>query len=49
MKDLASLNYCLVGLGLMGGSLAKAIRDNVISEPFCRGHIFATDVNPAVL
>ena len=49
MKDLASLNYCLVGLGLMGGSIAKAIRDNVISEPFCGGHIFATDVNPAVL
>ena len=49
MKDLGNLNYCLVGLGLMGGSIAKAIRDNVISEPFCTGHIFATDVNPAVL
>ena len=49
MKDLCDLNYALVGLGLMGGSIAKAIRDNVISEPFCKGNIFATDVNPAVL
>lgn len=38
MKELKTMNFAFVGLGLMGGSIAKAIKQNV-------GKIFAMDVN----
>lgn len=34
MKNLCDLTYGIVGLGLMGGSLAKAIRANVIEKGY---------------
>ena len=30
MKKLGCLTYGIVGLGLMGGSIAKSIRENVL-------------------
>ena len=42
---LNQLTYGFVGLGLMGGSLAKAIRKHVLSEPSSIGKIFALDKN----
>ena len=31
MKDLCFLTYGIVGLGIMGGSIAKAIQQNVLN------------------
>ena len=42
---LNQLTYGFVGLGLMGGSLAKAIRKYVLSEPSSIGKIYALDKN----
>ena len=42
---LNQLTYGFVGLGLMGGSLAKAIRKYVLSETEPRGKIYALDKN----
>lgn len=44
MKNLSELTYGIVGLGIMGGSIAKAIRTKVISEPGkTKGRIYALD------
>ena len=32
MRKLKDLNYGIVGLGIMGGSIAKAIRQNILSQ-----------------
>ncbi|MBR6060443.1 MAG: hypothetical protein IKP67_00085 [Spirochaetales bacterium] len=32
MKDLCFLTYGIVGLGIMGGSIAKAIQQNVLNR-----------------
>lgn len=47
MKELCDLTYGIVGLGLMGGSLAKAIRANVIEcgTKCGSGKIFGSDIN----
>ena len=37
--------YAIVGLGIMGGSVAKAIRSNIISRDDKDGKIFALDKN----
>ena len=37
--------YAIVGLGIMGGSVAKAIRSNIISHEDSDGKIFALDKN----
>jgi prephenate dehydrogenase len=37
--------YAIVGLGIMGGSVAKAIRSNIISREDPDGKIFALDKN----
>ena len=42
MKDLKNIKVCIVGLGLMGGSLAMAIRDHVDA-------IVAVDINEVSL
>ena len=42
---LNQLTYGIVGLGIMGGSIAKAIRTNVLSSAGCSGKIFALDKN----
>ena len=47
-QNLSQLTYGIVGLGIMGGSIAKAIRTNVLSsagEGAVTGKIFALDKN----
>lgn len=44
---MKNFNYGIVGLGIMGGSFAKAIKANVL--PFASGKIFAFDKNETVL
>lgn len=38
---LQNLNYGIVGLGIMGGSFAKSIRENILSMAGAEGKIFA--------
>lgn len=38
---LNELTYGIVGLGIMGGSIAKAIRENILSEPDSSGKVLA--------
>ena len=45
MKELEHFTYGIVGMGLMGGSLAKAIRANVLSKEGATGKIYACDIN----
>ncbi|MDR1469889.1 MAG: prephenate dehydrogenase [Spirochaetaceae bacterium] len=47
MRDGALLCYGFVGLGLMGGSFAQAIREKVLAQG--TGRILAVDRNPWVL
>lgn len=49
MKQLKDLTYGIVGLGIMGGSLAKSIRANVLSMSGARGRIFACNRSTACL
>lgn len=49
MKSLKSLNYGIVGLGIMGGSFAKAIRLNVLSQSGSTGKILACNRSTACL
>lgn len=49
MYDLKNLNYGIVGLGIMGGSIAKSIRNNVLCEGGATGKIFACNRSPASL
>ena len=42
-QNLNQLTYGIVGLGIMGGSIAKAIRTNVLSSAGSSGKIFALD------
>ncbi len=49
MKKLSDFVYGIVGLGLMGGSLGKAIRENILSVPGSTGKIYGSDINSASL
>ena len=49
MKKLGCLTYGIVGLGLMGGSIAKAIRENVLDVQGATGKILGADRNAAAL
>lgn len=49
MKKLNELTYGIVGLGLMGGSFAKSIRENILSASESTGKIFASTRNEAAL
>ncbi len=49
MNNLQDVVYGIVGLGIMGGSVAKAIRANVLDMPEARGKIFACDALGATL
>ena len=40
-RRLQDLTYGIVGLGIMGGSLAKAIRENVLSISGATGRVLA--------
>ena len=49
MKELRDMTFGIVGLGIMGGSIAQAIRANVLDEPRATGRILACDVNAQAL
>ena len=49
MRKLENLVYGIVGLGIMGGSLAKAIRQNVLSISGSCGKIYACNRSTACL
>ena len=49
MKSLKSLNYGIVGLGIMGGSFAKAIRLNILSQNGSTGKILVCNRSTACL
>lgn len=49
MRNFSSLVYGFIGLGLMGGSFAKAIRAKLLAAPPCAGKILALDTSKAVL
>lgn len=45
MMELKNLTYGVVGLGIMGGSIAKAIRANVLDMAESAGKILACDIS----
>jgi prephenate dehydrogenase len=49
MSDLEQLTYGIVGLGIMGGSIAKSIRTNVLDIPGATGKIVACDISMMAL
>lgn len=49
MKNLKELTYGIVGLGIMGGSIAKAIRQNILSQNGSTGKILACNRSTACL
>ena len=49
MVELKNLTYGIVGLGIMGGSLAKAIRNNILSMNGAEGKILACNRSTACL
>jgi len=49
MTELKQLTYGIVGLGIMGGSIAKSVRANVLDIPGSSGKIFACDINMQTL
>lgn len=49
MEKLKNLNYGIVGLGIMGGSIAKAIRQNILNQNGAKGKIFACNRSVASL
>mgnify|MGYP003509490846 FL=1 len=44
-----NLNFGIVGLGIMGGSIARSIRENILNEKSSSGKIYAFDINQASL
>lgn len=49
MKNLNTLTYGIVGLGIMGGSIAKAIRQNILWQNGSQGQILACNRSTACL
>ncbi|MDR1363968.1 MAG: prephenate dehydrogenase [Spirochaetaceae bacterium] len=49
MRVFSNLTYGFAGLGLMGGSLAKAIRAKLLNSHGAEGKILAMDTNAAAL
>ena len=49
MRNLKDLTYGIVGLGIMGGSFAKSIRRNVLSQSGATGRILACNRSTACL
>lgn len=47
--DLKKLNYGIVGLGIMGGSFAKSIRENILSQNGSTGKILCCNRSTACL
>ena len=40
-----NLNFGIIGLGIMGGSIARSIRENILNQKSASGKIFAYDIN----
>lgn len=49
MKNLNTLTYGIVGLGIMGGSFAKSIRENILNTSSASGKIYACNRSTACL
>lgn len=49
MKNLKNLTYGIVGLGIMGGSFAKSIRERILSQSNSTGKIYACNRSTACL
>lgn len=49
MKKLKDMTYGIVGLGIMGGSFAKSIRDNILCQANATGKILACNRSSASL
>ncbi|MBQ9238066.1 MAG: prephenate dehydrogenase [Treponema sp.] len=49
MTDLRNLTYGVIGLGMMGGSIAQAIRQTVLGASDGNGHILACDKDSTTL
>ena len=47
--ELKNLTYGIVGLGIMGGSIAKAVKQNILCESGARGKVFACNRSTACL
>lgn len=45
MKRLCDMTFGIVGLGLMGGSIGKAIREKILCIPDAKGSVYGTDIN----
>lgn len=44
-----NLNFGIIGLGIMGGSIARSIRENILNQKSASGKIYAFDINQASL
>ena len=44
-----NLNFGIIGLGIMGGSIARSIRENILNQKSSSGKIYAFDINQASL
>ena len=44
-----NLNFGIIGLGIMGGSIARSIRENILNEKSSSGKIYAFDINKTSL
>ena len=40
-----NLNFGIIGLGIMGGSIARSIRENILNQKSASGKIYAFDIN----
>ena len=40
-----NLNFGIIGLGIMGGSIARSIRENILNQKSVSGKIYAFDIN----
>ena len=49
MRNLKDLTYGIVGLGIMGGSIAKALRQNILSQNGAKGKIYVCNRSTACL
>ena len=44
-----NLNFGIIGLGIMGGSIARSIRENILNDKSSSGKIYAFDINQTSL
>ncbi len=49
MRNLKDLTYGIVGLGIMGGSIAKAVREHILSQNGAKGKIYVCNRSTACL